>query len=808
MHISFNWLKKYIKLQDSLSNICNALTIHGLEVSSVENFSLIPETILIGNILDIKPHSNADKLKLVDVEIGSDNILKIVCGASNLFKDQKVVVATVGTQLKVGDSVLTIKQSKIRGEISEGMLCSEAEIRISTKNDGIMELPADAPVGKKLCEYLNILPDQILEIDVTPNRGDALSHIGIARELDCIYPGNFILPQIKHHNCDLTQEERLHIKIDNINSHVCPRYAIVSIENVNVAESPIWLKSRLLSIGLKPINNVVDITNLVMHEIGQPIHAYDYSAIKFPISVNFAKNNTPFETINNKKLNLTDEDLVIQDSNQHPLALAGIIGGSSSAVKSSTKNIVIESAYFSQTTLANSVKLHGISTDSAYRYCRGVDPSAILQALNRAIELVISICGGQLASDIIEFYPNKLDPKPIKIYYNNIDNILHTQLNKQEIHKTLSLMSVRTSDLLDDSFIAYPPTYKFNIKREIDLIAEFIRIYKYKNLKNQARTLYCSVPYDKTQKYQLKYDIATYLASQGYYEIITKSLTSPTNSNTIELEKNQQVVLANPGSELMSALKQTLLFEGLKVISYNINRSQTDIKFFEFGKTYHFDNGEYIEKQKIGIWLTGNDFKLNWLKKPSALSVFDIKATANNIFRKLGIKDIIYKSHSQNYFSEMFDGSFSIIEKQSFKNLGFLGTVNKAILKAFEIEQEIFFMEIELDSSLNNASLKRAQYEQISPFPYVKRDLSLVINEDIDFARINYVLLEDYKEKIDSLDVIDVYKGNFSQTRQKTYTLRFIFKPRNKTLKSAEIDFLMDSIIKTCETKLNAIIRR
>jgi phenylalanyl-tRNA synthetase beta chain len=805
MKISTNWLKEYITFSETPDEISNLLTKSGLEVTHLESFTPIKTdlaTMLIGQIVACIKHPNADKLHCTQIDIGTGKPLSIVCGAPNVEIGKKVAVAPIGTTLYTynGDCI-KIKPAKIRGEISEGMLCAEDEIGLGPSHERILWLDTSLPAGTPLNHYFNLSIDTVLTIELTPNRIDACSHLGVARDLRALldkpiqYPATLAIGQQ-----DTRQLSPIKVSVED--SMACPRYAGIVITEVLIQESPQWIKTKLRSIGLQSINNIVDITNLVMYELGQPLHGFDYDKLEGKeLHIRLAKKGERIVTLDNVDRELTGEELVIADQ-QNSIALAGILGGMSTSIQPETSNIFLESAYFSPQIIRGAAKHHKIQTDAAFRYERGIDPNLAVIALKRACLLIQEIAGGKIASELIDIYPYPIKPLHVKVFYTNIQKLIGEALPKATIHQILHNLDIEIINNNEISFTAIVPPYRVDVTREVDIIEEILRIYGYDNIQvsEQLSSTFLSTTPPPTS-YQLERTLAPILIANGYQEICTNSLSfihdAEITDNIIDKSK---VKLLNPLSDRLNVLRDTLVLSGLEVIEYNINRKLADLKLFEFGKTYHKENDKYIERNKLGIWLTGKIEALNWIRQPKEVTFQDINTTIHQLLTKWGVNTFEQKPFSNTIYTT---GIEIIYQGISFAAIGQL---SQQYLRMAGINQAVFFAEVDINQ-LSLYPTQKPYYKSISKFPLVKRDLSLVIDEHILLEDIKNVLLEQSEPLIQDMCVFDVYQGTNLPKGKKAYALSFALQDKDKTLDEKDIHQVTTRLINAFQQKLGAIVR-
>jgi phenylalanyl-tRNA synthetase beta chain len=803
MTISYNWLKEYIDIPESAEEIGKLLTSTGLEVESVELHESVKgglNGLVIGQVLTCVKHPNADKLSLTTVDVGQGRALPIVCGAPNVAAGQKVVVALPGTTLypKKGDA-FTIKLAKIRGEQSEGMICAEDEIGLSDNHDGIIVLDTNLPAGTAASTFYDVHSDHILEIGLTPNRADAASHVGVARDIKASKDREIKWPsvtQFKKDNSDL------HIPVIVEDSEGCPRYSAVTISEVTITESPVWLKNRLTSIGLTPINNVVDITNFVCHEIGQPLHAFDADHIGgHKVIVKSLPAGSKFVTLDNKERTLQEKDLMICDANEG-MCIAGVFGGSKSGISATTTNIFLESACFSPNYIRKTSLNHQLKTDASFRFERGTDPNITVYALKRAAMLIKEIAGGKISSDVVDVYPAKIENRIIHVKDKNVNRLIGKVIPREEVFNILKRLDIEVMEKTDTTFAVSVPPYRVDVVQEADIVEEILRIYGFNNieLSETASTEYLSeFPSKDVDKY--KRTIGELLISNGFCEIWTNSLTNLAYQEKHNLKfKGKAVEILNKLSEEQGVLRQTLLFTGLEACSYNINRKQKDLKLYEFGKTY-FHSGGYKEEEFLALYLTGNRETENWQHKTQATSYYDVAQHVHHILVKTGIASV--KQESVNDQLLEYGAKLSVGDVE----IGRLGKVKPALLKDFGIKQELFYAEL-CTSLLFQSANPKLVIQEVAKFPEVRRDLSLVLDKQVSFEEIRSLVNNTEKELIKNIIAFDVYEGDNIPRGKKAYALGFTLLNKNKTLTDEEIDKTMEKLISAFEQQLGAVIRK
>jgi len=804
MVISFNWLKQYISLPETAEEIGNLLTGCGLEVESIEKLESVKgnlQGMVIGEVLTCSKHPDADRLSITTVDIGNGIISPIVCGAPNVAVGQKVVVATIGAMLyPTNGEPFIIKKSKIRGEVSEGMICAEDEIGIGNSHDGIFILNTDLPNGTPAVEYFKPETDYIFEIGLTPNRADAASHFGVVRDIKALLERDYKLPSVDHFKIS---NKNFPINVEIENSDDCPRYCGLSIQGVSIKESPAWLKKRLKSISLTPINNIVDITNFVLHELGQPLHAFDADKIKGKKIIVKKSNEThAFQTLDKQERKLFNSDLLIFDE-ENPVGIAGVMGGLNSAVNNETKNIFIESAYFSPQAVRKSSNNHGLKTDASFRFERGTDPNMTVYALKRAALLVLELAGGEISSELIDVYPNVINDFQIQVSYKNIDRLIGKKLDSQLIKKILINLNIHIIAEDENELSLLVPPYKVDVQREADIIEEILRIYGLDNveLSENIGTSYLA-DFPKIDKEKIQFDITQLLAGSGFQEIMTNSLTKQSYSKKFPtILHGDDVEILNKLSEDLGIMRQTMLFSGLEVLSYNINRKQKDLKLFEFGKTYHHKEDKYQENKHLSLFMTGDQHHESWMEKSKNLTFHDLAQVVNKVLGKLKIQKYDTRETNNDIF-----GFGLCFYNQNVEIVNF-GRVKVDYSKFAECKQTVWFADFNWDYILkqNNNSI---MYTEISKFPEVRRDLSLVLDKKVSFAEIKSLALKTEKNLLKKTNVFDVYEGENIGVENKSYSVSFFLQDEKQTLTDAVIDKTMQKLIQVFEKDLNAVIRK
>ena len=806
MKISYNWLKQFIKIDWQSEETAALLTDLGLEVEMVEKYQSVKgglEGIVVGHVLTCVPHPDADRLKITTVDLGDGVPVQIVCGASNVAAGQKVPVATIGTVLydKEGES-FTIKKGKIRGQESHGMICAEDEIGLGTSHEGIMVLDASLQPGTSAATVFKIENDEVFEIGLTPNRADAMSHFGTARDLRAgmLQSGvnvELITPSVSNFRVD---KRTLKIDIDVKESKLVPRYCGVTISGITVKPSPTWLQNRLKAIGLNPKNNIVDVTNYVLHELGQPLHAFDAAKISGKVIVKTMPSGTKFTTLDDVERSLHEEDIMICDENG-PLCIAGVFGGKESGVSESTTAIFLESAYFNPVSVRKTAKRHQLNTDASFRFERGIDPSITEYALKRAALLIQEVAGGEITSDIIDVYPKKVEDFSVFLNFNKVTKIIGQEIPKDIIKKILVSLDIKVNSVTDSGLGLTIPAYRVDVQREIDVIEEILRVYGYNNIKfsNKVNATVANSP--RTEDYKIQNVVATQLNSQGFHEMMANSLTTANYIQLSDLLKEEHnVTMLNPLSSDLATMRQSLLFSGLEAISYNINRKNTDLKLFEFGKTYHNYPSGYEEKKHLTLFLTGNRNQETWTIGQKPTDFFLFKGYVNAVLERLGIQ----KTQNQPLATDVYSEGIAIsLGKDTIVEIG---VVKKSILKHFGIKQEVFYADFNWAAILKLISNK-IKFTEIPKYPEVRRDLALLLDQAVTYESIYTIAKQTEKSLLKNIDLFDVYEGQNLPEGKKSYALSFSIQDSSKTLTDEQIDKIMSKLQKNFETELGAVLR-
>ena len=799
MKISNNWLKDYIKTDLSSEKIGAFLTDIGLEVEGIEKYESVKgslEGIVVGKVLTCEQHPNADKLKITTVEVGSGKILNIVCGAPNVAAGQTVPVAVVGTKIydKKG-SFFEIAKAKIRGEVSEGMICAEDELGLSDDHGGIMVLDEETyKVGEPFAKYFSLTNDEVYEIGLTPNRTDAMSHYGVARDLQAFLSNNGVKSEFEKISTAIVSTEGEHgFELEVEDSALCPRYIGAIIENVKIAPSPAWLQDRLKAIGLSPINNVVDITNYILHGLGQPLHAFDADKIsgkKVKVGVNEA--GTKFTTLDGIERTLNGSEIIIKDGNNQPMCIAGVFGGSESGVSEETKTIFLESAYFNPVAIRKAAKSHGLNTDASFRFERGVDPNNTRTAITQAIKLIEEITGGKKIGSLLEHYPNKIEDAKIIFRYSKLDQILGVKIHREKIKEILKSLEIKAVNDIADGLELAVPAYRADVTREIDVIEEILRIYGYNKVDAPQKISFTPVKLSFDDQDALENSWARTLQSNGFNEVMNNSLTS------VKDETNA-VKLLNPLSKELTFMRKSLLEGLLENTIYNINRKNQDIKFFELGKIYH-KKEKYEERKQLAILISGRTYSENWLMPKSASDFYMLKAYVKVLFDKLSLE-----TEEISLEDDRFGDALEIISKGN--TIARLGKVSPKLLKEYDIDQDCFYAEIEIETVQKLRSKENFKFVDIPKFNKIRRDLALLVDKNVNYAELYKLAKKNPSKYLKNINLFDVYEGKNLPEGKKSYALSFELLNEEKTLEDKDITEVMDSLIKNFKKEFNAELR-
>ena len=820
MNISYNWLKEYVDFDLTPEEVAAALTSIGLETGSVEEVQTIKgglEGLVIGEVLTCVEHPNSDHLHITTVNLGNGEPTQIVCGAPNVATGQKVVVATLGTKLYDGDECFTIKKSKIRGVESIGMICAEDEIGIGTSHDGIIVLPEQAVPGTLAKDYYNVKSDYVLEVDITPNRADACSHYGVARALYAYLIQNGKQATLKCPSVDAFAVENhdLDIKVTVENSEACPRYAGITVKGVTVKESPEWLQNKLRLIGVRPINNVVDVTNYIVHAFGQPLHCFDADKIKGgEVIVKTLSEGTPFVTLDGVERKLNERDLMICNK-EEAMCIAGVFGGLDSGSTEATTNVFIESAYFHPTWVRKTARRHGLNTDASFRFERGIDPNITIYCLKLAAIMVKELAGGTISSEIKDVCVAPAQDFIVELAYEKVNSLVGKVIPVETIKSIVKSLEMKvTNETAEGLTLAVPP-YRVDVQRDCDVIEDILRIYGYNNVEIPS-TLKSSLTTkgeeDKSNKLQNL--IAEQLVGCGFNEILNNSLTRAAYYDGLEsYPSNHLVMLMNPLSADLNSMRQTLLFGGLESIAHNANRKNADLKFFEFGNCYYFDadkkNPEktlaaYAEDYHLGLWVTGKKVSNSWIHADENSTVYELKAYVENILKRLGLdlRNLVVGNLTDDIFAAALT-----VHTRGGKRLATFGVVTKKLLKAFDIDNEVYYADLDWKELMRAIRSVKVSFKEISKFPAVKRDLALLLDKNIQFAEIEKIAYETEKKLLKEVELFDVYEGKNLEAGKKSYAVSFLLQDEIQTLNDKMIDKIMSKLVKNLEDKLGAKLR-
>ena len=820
MNISYNWLKDYLDFDLQPDEVAAALTSIGLETGGVEEVQTIKgglEGLVIGDVLTCEEHPNSDHLHITTVNVGGAEPLQIVCGAPNVAAGQKVVVAVNGTKLYDGDECFTIKRSKIRGVESNGMICAEDEIGIGTDHAGIIVLPADAVVGTPAKEYYNVKSDYVLEVDITPNRVDATSHFGVARDLAAYLkqngkPANLKRPSVDAFKID---DEVPAIEVVVENKEACLRYSGITIKNVTVKESPEWLQNRLKVIGLRPINNVVDITNYILHGVGQPLHSFDADKIKGnKVVVRSATEGAKFVTLDGVERTLTDRDLMICNV-EEPMCIAGVFGGLDSGVTEQTKNVFLESATFHPTWIRKTARRFGLNTDASFRYERGLDPNQTVEVMKRAALLIQEVAGGTITGAIQDIYPVPVAPYRVELTYDKVNTLIGKVIPVETVKSILESLEMKIVSETAEGLVIDVPVYRIDVQRDVDVIEDILRIYGYNNVEfsdNVKSNLSYQTPTDRS--YKLQNLISEQLCGCGFNEILNNSLTrSAYYDNLSTYPVSHCVMLMNPLSADLNCMRQTLLFGGLESVEHNAKRKNGNIRFFEFGNCYDYNIdhkkegetlAEFSEDYRLGLWVSGSRVDNNWAHPNEKSSVYELKAYVENILVRLGVN--LQKVIFGNLANDIYSAGLSITTSSG-RQLGTMGIVSPKICKELDIETDVYYAELSWTLLMKEIKKSKVTFSEISKFPAVKRDLALLLEKNVQFAEIEKIATESERKLLKDVALFDVYEGKNLPAGKKSYAVSFYLQDEGKTLNDKQIDAIMKKIQTNLEQKLGAQLR-
>ncbi|WP_350285600.1 phenylalanine--tRNA ligase subunit beta [uncultured Croceitalea sp.] len=808
MKISYNWLKQFLQLDWEATKTGELLTDLGLEVEGIEQFESVKgalEGVVVGHVLTCTKHPNADRLKLTTVDVGLEAPVQIVCGAPNVEAGQKVPVATIGTTLYAKDGeAWQIKKGKIRGEESHGMICAEDELGLGENHDGIMVLDASLIPGTLCSKVFEIEVDQVFEIGLTPNRSDAMSHYGVARDLKAgLEQQEVSLKLITPSTSNFSVDNRsLKIDVNVENNNLAPRYCGVTISNLLVQESPDWLKTRLNAIGLSPINNVVDITNYVLHELGQPLHAFDANKIRGnKIEVKTLAKGTKFVTLDDVERELHEDDLMICDG-QKPMCIAGVFGGIHSGVTEQTTSIFLESAYFDPISIRKTAKRHGLSTDASFRFERGIDIDLTEYALKRAAQLIKEIAGGEITSDIIDLYPNKKEDFQVFLTFAKINKLIGQEIPHDSIKSILASLEIKLNNVTEAGLGLTIPSYRTDVQREVDVIEEILRVYGYNKIQFNEKFTASVASTSKFESHKLQNIVGDLLASQGFFEVMTNSLVSESQNELLDTTGPKATVsMLNPLSADLSVLRNSMLFSGLETLLHNQNRKQQDLKLFEFGKTYGSSGEKFIENTHLSLLLNGNQSDSNWSVAARPSDFFYLKGVLHTSLTRLGISNLKEKPLSHMLFSEGLD------LYAGKRHIGQFGVVKKSLTDKFGIKSTVFHADLDWDAICDIAATNSIVYKEVPKFPEVKRDLALLLDDSVSFKEIYDLAYQAERNLLKTVSLFDVYKGDKLPAGKKSYAIGFTIQDASKTLTDKQIEKIMSKLQHTYKNKLGAELR-
>ena len=820
MNISYKWLKEYVDFELTPQHVAEALTSCGLEVGGLEEVQTIRgglKGLYVGKVLTCEPHPNSDHLHITTVDLGKGEPQQIVCGAHNVAANQKVIVADLGCVLYDGDKEFVIKRSKLRGVESLGMICAEDEIGVGTSHDGIIVLSEDAPIGMPAAEYYNLESDWVIEVDITANRSDALSHYGVARDLYAWLKQNNYQTELHKPNCDAFEvdNESLTIDVEVKNTEACKRYACVSISNCEVKESPEWLQNKLKIVGIRPINNIVDITNYIMMAYGQPMHCFDADMVAgHKIVVTTQPEGTKFITLDGEEHSLSERDLSICNANE-AMCIAGIFGGKGSGTYENTRNIVLESAYFHPTWIRKSARRHGLSTDASYRFERGIDPNGQVYALKQAAILCKELAGGQVSMQIKDVYPDPIEGSKVVLTYDYVNSLIGKEIGKDTIKSIVTSLDMKIEAENENQIEILVPAYRVDVKRPCDVVEDILRIYGYNNVEMPLQlkgTLTIPTDEDRNRKYINL--ISEQLVGGGFNEILNNSLTKVSYYKDLNCYTEETTVkILNPLSADLGVMRQTLLFGGLESIVRNANRKNSNLRFFEFGNCYHYDESKkeadklikaYTQDQHLGLWVTGKRVENSWAHPNEDASFYELKAYVENILVRLGLSlQAVTLVKGEN---NIFEDSISIVTKAG-KIIAELGIVAYKLTKNIGITNEVFFADIYWDNLLKAVKKNVVEYKEISKYPAVSRDLALLVDKTVEFEQIKEIAYSTEKKLLKAVELFDVYEGKNLPEGKKSYAVNFILQDEQKTLNDKQIDSIMKKLIDNLTKRLNAELR-
>ena len=820
MNISYKWLKEYVDFDLTAQQVADALTSTGLEVDALEEVQSIKgglKGLYVGKVLTCEAHPNSDHLHVTTVDLGKGEPSQIVCGAPNVAAGQKVIVADLGCVLYDGDKEFVIKKSKLRGVESNGMICAEDEIGVGTSHDGIIVLPEDAVVGTPAAEYYNLESDWLIEVDITANRADGLSHWGVARDLYAWLKSNGYETKMHRPDCSkfTVDNHDLPIEVKIENTEACKRYACVSISDCEVKESPDWLKNKLNTIGLRPINNIVDITNYVMMAYGQPLHCFDADMVKgHQIVVKTMPEGTPFQTLDGEEHKLSDRDLAICNA-EDPMCIAGVFGGKGSGTYETTKNVVLESAYFHPTWIRKSARRHGLSTDASFRFERGVDPNGTIYALQQAAILCKELAGGKVSMEIVDVYPEKMENAVVDLKYDYVHSLVGKEIPTDKIKAICESLEMKVLEETAEGLKLEIPAYRVDVTRPCDVVEDILRIYGYNNVEIPTQLKSSLViKGDEDQKHKLANIVSEQLVGEGFNEILNNSLTKGAyyeERNAYAAENCVKIM--NPLSTDLNVMRQTLLFGGLESVQHNVNRKRANLRFFEFGNVYTFDPEKanlddpmqaYKEQYHAALWLTGKRVEGSWAHANEESSFYELSAYVENILRRIGVKPgMIVRKKTEN---DIFSAGLTI-ENRGGKKLIEMGIITKKLLKQFGLDAPVFYAELNWTALMKVIKKNEVLYTEVPKFPAVSRDLALLVDNSVEFAQIEQIARQTEKKLLKKVELFDVYEGDKLPAGKKSYAVNFILQDEEKTMGDKQIEAIMNKLIAQLKKQLNAELR-
>ena len=816
MNISYKWLKEYVDFDLTAQQVCDALTSTGLEVDALEEVQSIKgglKGLYVGKVLTCEPHPNSDHLHVTTVDLGKGEPSQIVCGAPNVAAGQKVIVADLGCVLYDGDKEFVIKKSKLRGVESNGMICAEDEIGIGSSHDGIIVLPDDAVVGTPAAEYYHLESDWLIEVDITANRADGLSHWGVARDLYAWLMSNGIETKMHRPDCSKFKVDNHDLPIEVVieNDEACKRYACVSITDCEVKESPDWLKNKLTTIGLRPINNIVDITNYIMMAYGQPLHCFDADMVKgHKIVVKTMPDGTPFQTLDGVEHKLSDHDLAICNA-EDPMCIAGVFGGKGSGTYETTKNVVLESAYFHPTWISKSARRHGLSTDASFRFERGIDPNGTIYALQQAAILCQELAGGKVSMDIADIYPKPIRNAVVDLSFDYVNRLIGKELSSGVIKFICRALDMEVKYENEQGLTLEIPAYRVDVQRPCDVVEDILRIYGYNNVEIPTQLKSSLViKGDEDRKHKLANLVSEQLVGEGFNEILNNSLTKAAYYGD---KQDTLVHIMNPLSSDLNVMRQTLLYGGLESIQHNVNRKRQNLRFFEFGNVYTFDPEKkndddpmqaYKEQNHAALWVTGKRVEGSWAHKNEESTFYELSAYVENILRRIGLKPgMTVRKKSEN---DIFSSGLTI-ENRGGKKLVEMGIITKKLQKQFGLDNPVYYAEMNWTALMKVTKKNEVLYTEISKFPAVSRDLALLVDNSVEFAQIEQIARQTEKKLLKKVELFDVYEGDKLPAGKKSYAVNFILQDEEKTMGDKQIDAIMQKLIANIKKQLNAELR-